>query len=235
MVNFAKITEFSLDADLAYLTGVIIGDGNISNYHRTLPPTDEIDPRIFIETGDRTFLNEKVKPIIEKIHSRRKCKIFERKARKETRNSTWVISFRSKYFHRFLTEELGLPKGKKAEAVSISKIIDKTKGSTELRKQLIAGIFDTDGGLRGQSIGQCTASKKLRDDLVELLKEQGIHARAYEWTNKKYNKKYYEWKIKKHATIKEFLDKIPLRNTNRLNKIMDRFPAIQKQGAGGEI
>ena len=67
MANYAKKTKYWLDADTTYLVGVIIGDGNISAYYRTLPPLDETDPRIYIETGDKEFICTTLKHIIEKI------------------------------------------------------------------------------------------------------------------------------------------------------------------------
>ncbi|MFH0714104.1 MAG: LAGLIDADG family homing endonuclease [Candidatus Micrarchaeota archaeon] len=232
MANVAKVKEFTLDADTTYLVGAIIGDGSIGNTKRTLPPLDEIDPRIIIEMGNYDFLEGVIAPLVDKLLQRKRTfKVRERKGRQGKLNSTWVVEFRSKYFHKFLTENLQIPAGKKANSVSISQIIELTKENNNARLHLLAGIFDTDGGLRGKSIGHSTASKKLRDEVVSLLKDLGFSIIVSEWLNKKYNKKYYEWKIGRHSLIQSFIEKIPLRNKEKLNAIKNRF----NLNAGGEI
>jgi len=224
MVYVPKITEFDLNVDTAYLTGVIIGDGHISGDYRSFPPRDEIDPKIAIEGGNRVFICDEVKPLVDKTILR-SCNVTERGSRGINRNPTWVLAFRSKYFHKFLTEDLGLPKGKKAEKISLRVILEKINDRAEVKRALIAGIFDTDGGLRGNSIGHCTASKSLRDEMIDLLAENDIAATRSEWVNKRYNKKYYDWRIKRHESIRSFLEKIPLRNKIRKERIRQRFCA----------
>ncbi len=93
------------------------------------------------------------------------------------------------------------------------------------------GIFDSDGGLRGNSIEQSTASLKLRNEVSLLLKQYGFSVIISEWINKKYNRKYYDWKIRRLESIRGFVLKIPLRNVEKLNRIKERFGL----NAGGEI
>lgn len=232
MTNTAKMKEFTLDSDTAYLTGIIIGDGNIGSSLRSFPPLKEIDPRITIEIGDGTFLKEIIAPVIQKVLQRKKkCAVSERKREERKHNSTWATQVRSKYFHKFLTETLALPKGKKAAIVSIERIIELTKENETARLALLAGIFDSDGGLRGNSIGQSTASLKLRDEVVSLLRENGMSVIVGEWMNKKYNRKYYDWKIRRLTSIRDFVLKVPLRNIEKLNRIKKRF----NLNAGGRI
>ncbi len=221
MVNRAKITSFELTKETAYLVGVIIGDGSIGASLRTFPPKDELDPVIYLENGNEEFLRQVIKPIIDKL-LHRQCKIIERKPRGIKWNSTWVIRFRSKYFHKFLTEQLGLPKGKKAHKVSLQVILS-VETRPEIINELIAGIFDTDGGLRGKGIGQSTASKKLRDEITALIVARGIKAYPSQWLNKKYFRNYYEWKIRSKKEIGKFIQTIPLRNSERVKKIKEKF------------
>jgi len=58
-----------------------------------------------------------------------------------------------------------------------------------------------------------------------LLAENDIAATRSEWVNKRYNKKYYDWRIKRHESIRSFLEKIPLRNKIRKERIRQRFCA----------
>lgn len=117
-----------------------------------------------------------------------------------------------------MVQDLGIPAGKKCYIVKIPPLIS---SSLELQKQFIAGLFDTDGGIRGHSIGFTSASENLIKDVSNFLTNIQIIHKIDSWENKKYKRRYYGLKI----SIKDkdkFLKQMPLRNISKLNSLLTR-------------
>jgi len=106
----------------------------------------------------------------------------------------------------------------------------------ELTKETayLAGIFDTDGGFRGNCIGFTTASKKLNQDTSTLLNELSIKHISEKWKNNKYNRVYYGIKINK-TEIGKFLNTLPLQNKEKLIRICKRFHAGVPEWSNGTV
>lgn len=95
----------------------------------------------------------KTKPKSPKIRGNRKERLY--------------FQIRNKGLFKFLTEEIGIPKGAKSSIVAVPhRIKDSSK---QIKGCFLAGYFDTDGGFRGNSLGFTTASKKLNEGLSKLL------------------------------------------------------------------
>src|SRR3989344_542429 len=204
-MNFVKINKIPLNKTTAYLAGVIIGDGHISNSKKS---KNALDYNIAIETVDKEYLLiiiDLIKQIVPTISTIKQSK--ERRGKRQS----YYFQIRNKSLYYFLTSDLAIPAGKKCYTVTIPKLIF---SSVELQKQYLAGLFDTDGGIRGSSIGFTSASKDLIMDISIILTNLQISHYTESWINKKYNKSYYGLKITKKERDK-FLNLLPIRNVNK--------------------
>ncbi len=137
------------------------------------------------------------------------------------RKERWCFQFRNKSFYFFLTGYLGIIAGSKSSFVRMPLKIK--NANIRLKKYFLAGLFDTDGGFRGNSLGFTTASKDLNKDVHDLLDELLIRHSLDKWENKKYGKFYYGIRIAK-SEIDNFLNKVPIQNKEKLKRIRSRFP-----------
>ena len=200
-----------IDNNLIYLAGVITGDGHIKNTVKHIGIDNSTDYGITIHSGNKNFLEFILKIIKEKVKTKTCVKLGKR---------SYYISVRNKQLFKTLTEKIGIPKGKKSDIIEIPKI---TKENNQFLLEFIAGFFDTDGGTRGKSIGFCSASGKMINDLHLVLNKLKIKNTPDRWLNKKYNKEYYGLKISKKY-IKKFIETIPLKNKERLDRICAGVP-----------
>ena len=154
-MKIGKIHPISLDNTTAYLAGVIVGDGHVSNACKSKLDHSK-DYRIGIEVVDYEFLKtiEKLVKLIIQTKSEVKWRLDKRGNRKKL----YYFHFRNKSFHYFLTNDLGIPAGNKCSSVGVPL---KIFNSLELQKSFLAGLFDTGGGIRGNSVGFTSASSLL--------------------------------------------------------------------------
>ena len=215
-MNIKKISKIDLTNKTAYLTAVIIGDGNLSNKSKTDLSKDY---RITIDISDKEYLIY----LSNLIHSIIKTKTIPKKSpQRENRIPRLYLTIRNKGLFYFLNKDMEIPKGKKSSIVSVpSKIYNSTK---EIKRFFLAGYFDTDGGFRSNSIGFTTASKRLNNEISNLLLEFKIKHSIEMWINKKYKKEFYGIRIKKNE-IDTFLKTFPLQNKEKLIRICKRFNA----------
>ena len=207
------LKKLVLNQDMAYIIGVLIGDGHISD--KTKSKTDlSLDYRISIELTDYDLLKY-IESLIKKFVKTKSTvnKVKKRKGKKQT----YVFQMRNKELYKYLTDDIKLPKGNKTSKLRVPiQIIGNVE---KIRKAFIAGFFDTDGGRRGNSIGFTMKNKALQEDISSLLNKFNINHSCDCWLNKKYNTHYYGLKLKINE-IKTFLYDFPLRNKNRLNEIL---------------
>jgi intein/homing endonuclease len=136
-MNIGKIEDIPLTQQTAYLAGVIVGDGHISNSFKSKTDKSK-DYRIVIELGELEFLQYVVKEIKEIVSTKSVVK-------KVKKSNSHIFQVRNKSFYHFLTQKLSIPSGKKSSIVSIPEKIKYANDT--LKKSFIAGLFDTDGDL----------------------------------------------------------------------------------------
>jgi len=140
-MNIGKIYSIPLNKETAYLAGVIVGDGHISNACKSKSDKSK-DYRISIEIIERVYLEY----IVDSIRAfvKTKSKIKERINNRGNRTKLYYFQFRNKSFHHFLTHDLCIPSGNKCSSVRVP---EKIFGSLNLQVSFLAGLFDTDGGI----------------------------------------------------------------------------------------
>jgi len=198
------------------LTGLIIGDGNLSNY--TKSKTDlSLDYRIYIDMSDLDFMHyierlfksiivTKSKLAPTKLHGNRKPRLR--------------LQIRNKGLFYFFVEKMGIPRGNKSSIVCVPKKI--MSASIAVKNAFLTGYFDADGGFRGGTLGFTSASHKLLQGVSSLLTENEIQHSEERWINKKYRKEFYGLRISKKQ-IDTFLNRFSFQNKNKLDKISSRF------------
>jgi len=206
-MNIGKINKIDLNEKTAYLAGVIVGDGNISNHTKSKKDLS-LDYRITIELIDKNYLYIITNLIKSIINTKSGVKTRLRKTKDKEHH---YFQFRNKSFYYFLTRDLKIPSGHKCNSV---KVPTKIFRSLNLQKHFLAGLFDTDGGIRSHTLGFTSASKKLMDDVSIVLNNMKIQHNKEFWLNKKYEKEYYGIRIKSKDNDK-FLKVIPLKNKRK--------------------
>lgn len=176
----------SISPELAEEVGWHIGDGSMNIYKNRGNLKGFYQLRGHIE-DDKEHYIKRIKPLFKKL--------FDMDVNIREMHSTRVAGFQ--IWNDRLVEfkkSLGLPLGKKTK-ITIPKIF---LSNIKLRKSVIRGIFDTDGGIyleRKNSklyprIYITTISFKLSEQLLELFREMNFrvtrHSQLY---NKKFNRK----------------------------------------------
>ncbi len=207
-----------LDRKMAYLIGIIIGDGHIANSTKSKSDKSQ-DYRIKIDISDKEhlhFISNLIKSIIKTKSVPKKSKIYgNRKAR-------LYFQIRNKDLFMFLTKQMKIPNGAKSRRVYVPIAIK--NANKIIQTFFLAGYFDADGGLRNGSLGFTTASCKMQEDISVLLdKFQITHAKE-KWLNKNYDRYYFGIRIYKRE-IDKFLKTFPLQNQEKLKRIYKRFYA----------
>ena len=217
-MNNQKVeSKINLTPITAYLTGVIIGDGHLSNSVKSKKNDLSKDYRINLDISDKEYLI----CIFKLINSIIKTKTTPRKPlQRGNRIPRLNLQIRNKELFNFLNKVMEIPKGAKSSIVFVP---SKIKNSVEIiKKWFLAGYFDTDGGFRGNTLGFTTASKRLHEDTSKLLDEFRILYLTEKWVNKNYDKIFYGIKIRK-VEIDKFLSLLPLQNKEKLIRIYNRF------------
>lgn len=207
----------TLSKEIAYLIGVIIGDGNLSNYVKSKKKDPSKDYRITIDISDKEHLNYIYGIIKSLTGTRVKPKQSIQRGNRKPRLN---IRVRNKELFLFLSEKIGIPKGNKSSIVFVPELIK--NNTREIKSYFIAGYFDSDGGFRGNTLGFTTASKDLNEGISNLLHEFEIEHKKEKWFYKKYGKFYHGIKINKQK-IDRFLNTFPLQNKEKLGRILARF------------
>lgn len=180
-VKFSKMDKFfnikipdKLSTDLAYETGLHIGDG-----HLTMIKRKDTNVNLFhiVFSGnwleEKDFYYETISPLIFKIYNK------QSHIRMDHKNAIRLY-FNSKAIATFKSNVLGLPIGKKIGKVRIPKII--RDSSLEIRKNCLKGIIDSDFCLsfkKGGRYPDITASfpiecKNLINDIEDVLSDLDV-------------------------------------------------------------
>ena len=131
-----------LDSNLAYLLGVIMGDGHLANPDRSYDKLTTYNSEIRITSGDRsTFVN--LSKIFEALFHY-KPRIYSELSKVNRKFYRFVI--KSKPIHRFLMNICGVPIGKKCYKIDVLPLIK--NAPLKLQKKFIVGFIDADGCIR---------------------------------------------------------------------------------------
>ena len=217
----------SLTEDLAYETGVHIGDGHLGIWKRK-------DGWAYLNafSGDykeeMDFYRDVMCPMILRIYNKNVS------VRKSTKNTVQVV-FKSKAISTFKHNVLGLPSGNKKGRIAIPDVIM----DSEFSKYCLQGIFDTDFSLTFRhgtypkiSGGLPIANDKLKSQIMKILEGLGIRAicSITSCTDPRYSppKKYKEYRIDMNG--RENLEKWMASVGFRSNKHMTKLQIWKKYG-----
>tara|TARA_Y100000310_G_C20392901_1_gene673653 strand:+ start:51 stop:728 length:678 start_codon:yes stop_codon:yes gene_type:complete len=216
---------FKLDRNMAYLIGALVGDGHISNSRKSKSDRSK-DYRISIEISDLDYLEKILFPLFCSLVLTKS--VPKRRKRKGKKDSSCFL-LRNKQLYLFLTSEIGMIAGKKEGLVIPEKI---ASSNSVIKREFISGLFDTDGGFRGKSLGFTMKSQILRDEVVGIIRSEGIKVFPDSWISRYNGLEYYGLRISKYDIV-NFLNRFPLRNPEKLMKINYRF--FNSCGSAGAV
>ncbi len=149
-----------LSEDLAYLSGVVMGDGHLAEYFVNI-----------IDSSKEHILNLKEK-LEEQFNS--KTEFF-----KQPNAKAWNVNILGKWIVRFFNFILSQPiKERKYPALREPFIF---RENEYFRSRFWSGLMDADGTYK-RVIGFSSASKQLRSDFSNYLDENNIKHRFYEYS-----------------------------------------------------
>lgn len=213
----------TLSPELAYLCGIIVGDGSI--FHR--PEKNDYLLKIVGNPKDEQELyHDVIGPYFYKVFG------FIPNIRLQDTNTTYGFIVRSKGLLKFLTEKTGLMKGKKDYSLGIPEIF---KNNREFLIPFLRGLFDTDGCMCFKKryrkepyypvISLSSLSEKLIREVVKELKMMDFKV------VESYNRQIFDSRLKKGFNIISrvelngfknldlWLQKINFSSPKHLNKI----------------
>lgn len=209
----------NISTELAEEIGWHIGDGSMNFYKNRGKLKGFYQLRGHIE-DDREHYEKRIKPLFEKL--------FNIKLKIREMPSTRVIGFQ--IWNDNLIEfkkEFNLPLGKKHEIIIPKEFLI----NINLKKAVIRGIFDTDGGIYLERKNNklyprlyiTTTSFKLSEQLLKLFNEIGLRATRYsQLYNRDFNRKRsYIITIRGEKMFHEFVKNIGPENPKHLKKYQD--------------
>lgn len=143
-------------SDLAYLSGIILGDGHVSK--RT---------EISICTDSEEFANDVILPIIVRLFGYKPASVHY--------DNYLLLVIMAKPVHFLFSRVIGMPSGKKKGKISIPKFIFMNRG---FKVNFIRGLFDSDGGVTCSKKYSILISSSTLPFIIEvksLLSELGVH------------------------------------------------------------
>ena len=129
-----------ISEDLAYFCGVLAGDGNIDiRIHKH----DYTIKCVGNPKDEKEFYNEVLYNLIYNLFN------IKINSKLRDKNTTYGFTIHSKALVLYLTEFIGLPKGRKYNKLKIPKLFKK---DIKLTRSFIQGVVDTDFGLSFKKI-----------------------------------------------------------------------------------
>lgn len=207
----------SISLELAEETGWHIGDGSMNYYfnERFGDRKGFYQLRGHIE-DDREHYEKVIKPIFKLLYGA-EVNLREMPSTRVYGFQIWndeIVKFK---------EKLGLPLGKKFDIV----IPDIFLGDNELKKAVIRGIFDTDGGIQilwknnkwYPRIYIVTISNRLAKQLLDILRDLRFKATIYSWHDKRGNRqRAYKVSINGNMMLDKFFEVIKPNNPKHIRK-----------------
>ena len=209
----------SISAELAEEIGWHIGDGSMNFYKNRGKTRGLYQLRGHIE-DDKEHYEKRIKPLFDKLFNL-KISIRDMPSTRVVGFQIWnddLINFK---------KGLGLPLGHKYN-IEIPKIL---LSKDMLKKAVIRGIFDTDGGIYLQRKNNSlyprvyitTISLELSEQLLKLFDKFGLRATRYsQLYNKKFDRKRsYIITIRGVEMFHRFMKKISPKNPKHIKKYHD--------------
>lgn len=205
-----------VDERLAYIVGVILGDGYISSDGYTISATfdDEDYMNAFIK-GMEAFLPLSLPRIRDSGMSK-------------------VVEFGSRIFAELLSRVFSMPKGKKSETWSVP---DPVLHSTKTIRAFLAGVFDADAYVdsSGPSIILSTKSEEGARKVWYALQRLGIISIVSKQRNRGFKEGYiFRVTVSGVRDLKKFHNLIPLRNSKR-RKMLENVIENKKAYRGSHV
>jgi len=190
-----------VNEDLAYLTGVLLGDGYIAStgYYISATFDDEGYMNAFINATSKFLPGYS--------------------PRIKTNGTSTVVTIGSKIFAEMLSRIFGIPKGRKSEIWDVPDIV---LSNDELMGYFIAGLFDADGYVdeSGPSVILTTKSEKAVRKIWYALQRLGIVSTVSRVRNRGFKEDViYRIVISSIDDLKKFHRLIPLQHSRKRAKL----------------
>ncbi|MBI2233006.1 MAG: hypothetical protein HYU56_03730 [Candidatus Aenigmarchaeota archaeon] len=205
--------------DLAYVCGVLAGDGNI---HTRFDKHEYSVTCLGNQLDEREFYDKVLLDLFYKLfNSKIKNKLHER-------DNTYGFTLRSKSLVLFLTKIIGLPSGRKDNIKIPTIFLD----SKEMMKSFIQGFADTDLCISLKRryknyqyypvINGVSKSRILRDEIADFLESEGFSVSRFthNYYDPRVKKKIlkYEIAIYGHLQLVKWMQLIGFRHPKHLKK-----------------
>jgi intein/homing endonuclease len=222
-----------LDNKLAYLLGVIMGDGHLANPDKSYDKLTSYNSEIRITDGHKeTFV--KLSTIFEELFDY-KPKIYSELSK--TKRPFYRIVIKSKPMHRFLMNICQIPTGKKFDKVGIPQLIKNSH--LELQKSFITGFFDADGCLRLHEkrfpmVVLAQSYPRILHSIIDISKKINVKWSGPYEANHPRNQGY-QIKITNKENVERFLNEFPsfnpikIKQSEILWKILKSRPTSQSR------
>jgi len=205
------------DLDLAYLCGVLAGDGSI---YINQEKHDYAIRCVCNPKSEKEFYNKIIKNLLLKLFGLKVTpKLYDK-------GTSYGIGFSSKRLVCFLID-IGLPSGKKYDKLKIPEIFLSKK---ELTFSFIRGLADTDFCLtlkkgRYPRIIGASKSEQFIDQVYAFLKREGFcpYKQKREYYDKRVNKVEITYSISTsgHKQLINWINKIGFSNSRNINKVRE--------------
>ena len=210
-MNIRPVLPILLTIDVAYLLGAIVGDGTVYGGRKSRTSSSP-HYRVSIYASNVDWLNNVCKAYHELLDVHPNIRFSVRVARM-AKQGQYAVHIVHKSWHRFLTDEMNIPSGKKSGIVRVPVSILRRPC---LHAAFLSGYFDSDGGVSGRTIGWTSASKQLLEDVSWMLSVQGVRSQLSSWTHKN-GRSYFVLRVHR-SYASSFLNELCLLNTIRKQK-----------------
>ena len=206
MKNKALLPKF-WNNDLAYLFGLLLGDGSLPK-SKTIKPNGDYQDRYIIHffSNSKNFSEEVYIPLFIRLFSI-SPRLDVRKIK--NRNVLYDVRIESIMIYKFL-EKIGFTTGRKAKIAKVPNIPNKYK------VYVLAGLLDTDGGKKGNGFGLSTASEYLASFCIKIFEKYKLPYHSTPWY---YNNHIYHQIYIGKKNMHQILEYIPIKNEDKIKYI----------------
>ena len=197
--------------DLAYLFGLLIGDGSLPSAY-SKRPNGKYQKRhlIYFISNSKNFCDYVYIPSFKKLFGiTPKIEFVKNKI-----NPLYNCRIESKIIYEFLIKKGYIP-GRKAKIAKIPKMPKK------YYYHILAGLLDTDGGKKGSGFGLSTASENLAKFCIQAFKNLNLPYHSCPWRYKDHI--YHQIYIGKKNMAK-ILKSVPLKNNEKIAFLQSYTP-----------